>query len=44
MTWKHWAARKNYEELACFVAEDLEESDLKYHLETMKKKLLQIYL
>ena len=44
MTWKHWAARNNYEELARFVAEDLEESDLKYCLETMKKKLLQIYL
>ena len=37
MTRKHWAARNSYEELARFVAEDLEESDLKYHLETMKK-------
>ena len=33
----YWAARSNYKELACFVAEDLEENDLKYHLETMKK-------
>ena len=37
MTRKHWAARNSYEELARFVSEDLEESDLKYHLETMKK-------
>ena len=28
---KHQAARNNYEELARFVAEDLEESELKYH-------------
>ena len=37
MTRKHQAARNNYEELARFVAEHLEESDLKYLLETMKK-------
>ena len=37
MTRKHQAARNNYEELACFVPEHLEESDLKYRLETMKK-------
>ena len=30
MTRKHQAARNNYEELARFVAEHLEESDLKY--------------
>ena len=36
-TRKHQAARNNYEELARFVAEHLEESDLKYRLETMKK-------
>ena len=39
MTWKHWAARKNYEELACFVAEDLEESDLKYTLRNNEKEI-----
>ena len=37
MARKHQAARNNYEELARFVAEDLEECELKYHLETMKK-------
>ena len=37
MTRKHQAARNNYEELGRFVAEHLEESDLKYRLETMKK-------
>ena len=37
MTRKHQAATNNYEELAHFVAEHLEESDLKYRLETMKK-------
>ena len=37
MTRKHQAARNNYEELARFVAEHLEESDLKYRLEMMKK-------
>ena len=37
MTQKHWAARNYYEELARFVVEDLEESNLKYHLKTMKK-------
>ena len=42
MTRKHQAARNNYEELARFVAEHLEESDLKYRLETMKKN--EIYL
>ena len=31
---KHWATRNNYEELAYFVAKDIEESDLMYHLET----------
>ena len=36
-TRKHQAARNNYEELARFVAEHLEESDLKYRLEMMKK-------
>ena len=39
MTWKHWAARKNYEELACFVAEDLEESDLKCTLRNNEKEI-----
>ena len=37
MTQKHQATRNNYEELAHFDAEDLEESNLNYHLETMKK-------
>ena len=37
MTRKHWAARNYYEELARFVVEDLEESDLKHHLKIMKK-------
>ena len=37
MTRKHQATRNNYEELARFVAEHLEQCDLKYHLETIKK-------
>ena len=37
MTWKHWAARNNYGELAHFFAEELEENDLKYHLEVLEK-------
>ena len=37
MARKHQAARNNHEELARFVAEDLQECELKYHLETMKK-------
>ena len=37
MTRKHQAATNNYKELTHFVAEHLEESDLKYRLETMKK-------
>ena len=37
MTRKHQATRNNYEELARFVAEHLEQCDLKYRLETMKK-------
>ena len=35
MTQKHQPARNNYEELARFVAEHLEESDLRYRLETI---------
>ena len=35
MTQKHWPARNNYEELGCFVAEHLEESDLRYRLEKL---------
>ena len=42
MTRKHKAARNNYEELARFAAEDLEESELKYHLETMKKNAINL--
>ena len=37
MTWNYWATRSNYEELTCFVVEDLEKNDLEYHSETMKK-------
>ena len=37
MTRKHWIARNNYEELTSFVAEDLEESDLRCNSQTMKR-------
>ena len=42
MTKKHWAARRNLTDFAKFLGNEIEESDIQYHLDSMAKNATYI--